>query len=181
MVHLGQIIAAIADILKSYDNERPIHRETFKPGIGPLPERYLCKRITEELNRSGIGGQDLKVQFSPTDHPDLAIAITGSEEASWALELKLARPYRDNGKREDAWLKRLLDPYVGNSLLSDARLLAGSDPMRSLDGDFQNKAVVVIGYEHDPPEADLDEIFAAVEILAQHLYGVTLDKAGGGG
>ena len=70
----------------------------------------------------------------------------------------------------------MLDLYVGNSLLSDVRLLSGSDPRRSLDGHFQNRAVVTIGYEHDPPEADLDEILAAIEILAQHLYGVTLGK-----
>ena len=34
---MRQIIEAIADILKSYNDERPTHRE-FKPGIGPLPE-----------------------------------------------------------------------------------------------------------------------------------------------
>ncbi len=72
MIDLRQIIEAIADILKSYNDERPTHRE-FKPGIGPLPEDRLCMTITAQLNTSRIGGQDVKVHFALMGHPDLAI------------------------------------------------------------------------------------------------------------
>lgn len=174
VINLEHIVVSIADILKDYDAESPSYRD-YEPGIGPLDEPRLCKRIAEQLSVKGLHGQEVKASFSRSSHPDLAIEFTDSRSENWALEIKLARPFGNNGKPSTPWLGRLLDPY-SRSLLIDARLLAGRDPKKSLEVPFRNKAVVAIGYEHDPPKVNLDKVFSAFEVLAQHLFRITLGE-----
>ena len=38
----ASLVGQIADLLKEYDRERPVHK-TFQPGIGPFGEPQLVK------------------------------------------------------------------------------------------------------------------------------------------
>jgi hypothetical protein len=76
--------------------------------------------------------------------PDLLI------EEHWALELKLARPFGDNGRAAENWSANLLHPYSGNtSLLGDCLKLKAMT--RS-----EQKGVIAIGYEHTPAQISLE-------------------------
>jgi len=38
----------------------------------------------------------------------------------WVIEVKIARPFGDNGKEAEAWSVNLLHPYAGNtSIIGD--------------------------------------------------------------
>jgi len=86
----------------------------------------------------------------------------------WAIEFKIARPYGDNGKEAESWSVNLLHPYPGNvSSVGDCyKLCELSGPER--------KAVVVIGYEHDPPRIRLTPLVDSFEIIAKHIAGMKL-------
>jgi hypothetical protein len=86
----------------------------------------------------------------------------------WALEFKIVRPFGDNGKLAENWSTNLLHPYEGNvSAIGDCFKLLG------LDG-LQRKAVVVIGYEHSPPQLSLDPLLAAFELVARNIARISL-------
>ena len=62
----------------------------------------------------------------------------------------------------------LLHPYAGNtSLLGDCLKL------RALHSK-ERKAVLAIGYEHDPPQVTLEPLWKGFELLATEVMGVTL-------
>jgi hypothetical protein len=65
---------------------------------------------------------------------------------AWAVEVKLARPFGDNGKPAERWSENLLYPYKGNtSSLGDC--------LKLLESEFtERKAILIIGYEHTPPK-----------------------------
>ena len=130
-MHLESVVSDIADVLKIIDAEA-IPFKSFQAGVGPYGEPQLAKLVAEHLNRSAK--YDLGVRTKRT--PDLLIV------GSWALEMKIARPFGDNGKLAENWSVNLLHPYGGNtSLLGDClKLLSHSCKER--------KAVVAIGYEH---------------------------------
>ena len=88
----------------------------------------------------------------------------------WAVEVKLARPFGDNGKPAERWSENLLYPYAGNtSSLGDCLKLLGSEfPER--------KAVLVIGYEHTPPVIPLEPAVRGFELLASHVLGLNLSS-----
>lgn len=48
-----EIVADIANLLKEFDSEKPIHKD-FQPGIGPFGEPQLIKEISNRLNRNNI-------------------------------------------------------------------------------------------------------------------------------
>ena len=86
----------------------------------------------------------------------------------WAVEFKIARPFGDNGKQAEDWSVNLLHPYAGNtSAIGDCLKL------RTLECK-ERKAVVVIGYEHDPPQIDLSPLISAFELVAQGVTGIRL-------
>jgi hypothetical protein len=96
--------------------------------------------------------------------PDLLI------KGHWALEFNIARPFGDNGRQAENWSVNLLHPYEGNvSAIGDClRLLGLSVPER--------KAVVVVGYEHTPPNIPLTPLLHAFEVVAAQVAGVKLDE-----
>lgn len=94
--------------------------------------------------------------------PDLLIA------RSWAVEIKIARPFGDNGKLAENWSLNLLHHYEGNtSLLGDCLKLRSC-------ARHEQKAVVVIGYEHDPPRVSLDPLIQAFEVIAREVLSIQL-------
>ncbi len=121
-----EIVKTIADILKEFDAEMPIHK-AFRPGIGPFGEPQIVSMIAKRLSAKGISAQTKRT-------PDLDI------QQQWAIEFKIVRPFGDNGKEAENWSVNMLHPYAGNvSLIGDAIKLSKLDT-------FPNKGLFVIGF-----------------------------------
>jgi hypothetical protein len=151
-----EIIRTIANILKGYDNEMPIHKK-YQPGIGPFGEPQLVKAIAERLSNQGIAALTKRM-------PDLEI------ESQWALEIKIVRPFGDNGREAENWSVNMLHPYEGNqSLVGDAIKLAALNS-------YSNKGLFVIGFEHDPARISLDPLVASFEVIAGQVMGIHLGQ-----
>jgi hypothetical protein len=88
----------------------------------------------------------------------------------WAIEVKLARPYGDNGLLAEHWSENILHPYPGNvSAIGDALKLASMPPEMS-------KAVVIYAFEHAQPLLDLEPAIRGFELLCETVAGVPLGR-----
>ena len=155
-MELTQFTNMIADILKEYDGEFPIHKN-FQSGIGPFGEPQLVQLIAERLSARGVSAETKRT-------PDMAV---GSETA---VEFKIARPFGDNGKPAENWSVNLLHPYEGNtSLVGDAMKLSG------LAG-YSQKVLFVIGYEHNPPKISLDPLFDSFEAIMKEVIRIGISE-----
>jgi hypothetical protein len=78
----------------------------------------------------------------------------------WAIEVKMARAFGDNGKLDDTYVKDVLSPYqADHSALSDVTKLRGSG--------FQcRKAILVYGFGYSG--RDLEPLLDALEVLARY-------------
>ena len=153
-MNLERVVNDIADAVKTIDTFG-VPFKSFQAGVGPYGEPQLVKLIAEHLNRLPQYAQRVKTKKTP----DLLIV------GFWALEIKIARPFGDNGKRAENWSVNLLHPYPGN-----ASLLGDCLKLRSLQCQEQ-KAVLAIGYEHDPPKISLEPLARSFEVIAtQVLY-----------
>jgi len=152
LMDLGEVVTDIADALVSIDASRVPHR-SFQPGVGPYGEPQLVKLIAAFLN----GRPEYHGKVCTRRTPDLIIPD------EWALEFKIARPYGDNGKEAENWSVNLLHPYPGNiSAVGDCLKLA-------VWSGLERRAVVVIGYEHIPPQIDLEPLLRAFEVIAEQV------------
>jgi hypothetical protein len=151
-----EIVELIADILKQFDDERPVHKN-FRPGIGPFGEAQIVTEIAKRLSSHGIPAQTKRT-------PDLEI------RSEWALEFKIVRPFGDNGREAENWSVNLLHPYPGNvSLIGDAiKLMALNN--------YRHKALFVIGYEHDPPRISLDPLISSFETISREVMTIRLSE-----
>ena len=158
-MNLKRVVNDIADALKTIDTSG-VPCKLFQAGVGPYGEPQLVKLIAENLNRSPGYAQRVKTLRTP----DLLIA------GFWALEIKIARPFGDNAKRAENWSVNLLHPYPGNtSLLGDCLKL------RSLQCQEQ-KAVLAIGYEHEPPQISLEPLARSFEVIATQVLSIRLGE-----
>jgi Phage integrase family len=80
----------------------------------------------------------------------------------WAIEVKMLRPYRDNGEPEPAWTKDILSPFArDNSAVTDIFKLLHS-------GFSEKKGVVIYGLAKvADPDIQLDVAIAAFEAVAR--------------
>ena len=150
-MELDNIVCDIADVLKDFDSEKPVHKR-FNPGIGPFGEPQLVREISNRLNllRNGYETQTRRT-------PDLDI------NGEWAIEIKIVRPFGDNGNVAENWSVNLLHPYEGNtSLIGDALKL------RVIEG-FSRKAIFLIAYEHAVPKVDLNVLISSFELIIQKV------------
>jgi len=77
----------------------------------------------------------------------------------WAIEVKMARAFGDNGKLDDTYIKDILSPYESDhSALSDAAKLRESRFTCA-------KAILVYGFAYSG--RDLEPILHALEVLAR--------------
>jgi len=153
-MELAQIVSDVANVLKDFDSEKPIHKN-FSPGIGPFGEPQLVREISDRLNKLGYQSRTRRT-------PDLEI------NGEWAIEFKIVRPFGDNGDVAENWSVNMLHPYPGNtSLIGDAIKLEG------LDG-FSRKAVIVIGYEHAEAKISLDPLFYSFELIVTKVIGLNI-------
>jgi hypothetical protein len=132
----------------------------YQRGVGPYGEPQLVKLICEYLN--SLPTYTGRVRTRKT--PDLLIAD------SWAIEFKITRPFGDNGREAENWSVNLLHPYPGNvSTVGDClKLLELTGPER--------KAIIVIGYEHEPPVIDLTPLIRSFEVVAREIYSIELSR-----
>ncbi len=90
----------------------------------------------------------------------------------WAIEVKLARPYRDNGDVSPYWVKKVPSPYPDDypgsrSAVGDCLKLDKAD----LD---ERTALMVIGYEHDPPKIEVGTAIKSLELIVEVVQDVRL-------
>ncbi len=125
------IVQDIADALKGIDSSG-VPFKHYQPGVGPYAEVALLKQVAARFN--DIPGYSGCVSVRQRT-PDLLI------RRQWALEVKLARPFGDNGEPAEDWSVNLLHPYEGStSLLGDCLKLRGL-------ACSEQKGVVAIGYD----------------------------------
>ena len=165
-LNLAQFVTDFADALKVVDTQGPIGRSTtrtYQPGVGPLQEREAVRLVAAQLAMSpaysGIG---------PSRYPGLAQECDLVIPGEWAIEIKLARPFGDNGKPAEHWSENLVHPYPGNtSAVGDALKL------RAMSGQLA-KAVIVFGFEHKDAITALEPAIRAFELVAAEVAGVAL-------
>ena len=155
---LSTFVDDFADALAEVDRSG-LHHKQFRPGIGPFGESDAIRAALLELKTRYFHryGEAVIKRL-----PDLLIP------GSWALELKIIRPFGDNGKPAEHWSENVLHPYRGNtSSLGDClKLLEASLPVR--------KAVVIFGYEHSPAQIPLDPAISAFELIALNVLRIRL-------
>lgn len=156
-MELNELTRDFSDACVHVDALRTPFRN-FLPGVGPYGEPQLVKLIAASLN------EDPKYQGAVRTKrtPDLLVP------QEWAVEVKIARPYGDNGKEAEDWSVNLLHPYPGNvSSIGDCYKLSALQCK-------ERKAVIVIGYEHYPPRIDLSPLIAAFEVVVREVAKVRL-------
>jgi hypothetical protein len=156
-MELVEVVSDIASGLSALDAAGSRFRE-FQAGVGPFGEPQLVKHIAVYLNGLAKYGGSVQTKRCP----DLLIPN------EWAIEVKITRPYGDNGKEAENWSVNLLHPYRGNtSSIGDCyKLLGLTTPER--------RAVLVIGYEHAPPKIDLTPLVKSFESIANCVGGIKL-------
>src|SRR5262249_5190596 len=133
---------------------------TYQPGLGPHAENAAVRLVLEQLrgNSRYISlpmGQSLPYPGASRQSCDVWVA----EPPDWAIEVKMARFYGDNGKPDDTAIKDLLSPYESDrSALSDCLKLARS-------GFSCRKGLLVYGFEM--AERPLEPVIGALETLAR--------------
>lgn len=158
---LQMTVSDIADSLVRIDSSGVPHGtrgRTYLPGVGPYGEPQLLNKVAQILNSSSR----YRGKVETKRNPDLLI------RGSWGLEFKIVRPFGDNGREAENWSVNLLHPYEGNqSSLGDC--------LKLLDLSIrEQKAIVVIGYEHIPPLISLQPLVDSFEIIAKQIIKVEL-------
>ncbi|MEN6292039.1 MAG: hypothetical protein ABFD07_08525 [Methanobacterium sp.] len=156
LIEYRDIVITIADILKEFDTEKPVHK-AFQPGIGPFGEPQIVSTIAQRLSMKGIQAKTKRT-------PDLDI------QNQWLIEFKIVRPYGDNGKEAENWSVNMLHPYSGNvSLIGDAIKLTSLNSL-------SRKGLFVIGYEHNPARISLNPLLDSFEAIVRQVIGINLGK-----
>lgn len=157
-MELAALVEDIASALAAVDSERAVHKQ-FQAGIGPFGEADAVRAALARLKRTN---PELYGTAVTKRLPDLLIPH------EWAVELKVVRPFGDNGLPAEHWSENVLHPYQGNtSSLGDCLKLLSS-------GLAERKAIVVFGYEHTPPRVALEPALAGFELLARNLLHLQL-------
>jgi hypothetical protein len=157
-VSLKQVVNAFAEGLHTIDASGVAHK-AFQPGVGPYGEAEAVRHALQHMREHDPDrfGKALTKRL-----PDILIP----EE--WALELKIVRPFGDNGLPAEQWSENILHPYSGNtSSLGDCmKLLQSGLPER--------KGIIVFGYEHAQAVVPLDPAIRSFELLAAEVMQINL-------
>lgn len=135
-MQLAELVEDIANALCAVDASGRSHKQ-FRPGIGPFGEADAVRAALAWLKSS----KPEAYRSAATKRlPDLLIP------GQWAVELKIVRPFGDNGLPAEHWSENVLHPYAGNtSSLGDCLKLLSSQLV-------ERKAIVIFGYEHTPEQ-----------------------------
>ena len=164
-MELSILVTHFATALHEVDTTNPVGSSgRFKPGCGPLTESEVTSLILRRLREKDAIYEGAAAKRYPNGRTECDFVLPGK----WAVEVKLARPFGDNGKPAERWSENLLYPYPGNtSSLGDSLKLLGSEFR-------ERKAVLVIGYEHTPPKIPLEPAIRGFEVLASHVMSLNL-------
>lgn len=167
MIDIQDIVGDIAAAVKAIDARKPIGRSRrFRPGVGPLTESELTDLLAAELRSANAAYSKCGGMRYPQSSKACDLVVPGA----WALELKLARPFGDNGKPAERWSENVLYPYPGNTS-------SIGDCLKLLESGFsERKGVVVIGYEHVPAVIPIEPAIRGFEILAEQVAGIGLSS-----
>jgi hypothetical protein len=155
---LSEFVSEFADALAVVDATRVSHKQ-FHPGIGPFGEADAVRTALARLKKVSPNRYSNAVTKRL---PDLLIPH------EWAVELKIIRPFGDNGNPAEHWSENILHPYPGNtSSLGDCIKLLESSLL-------ERKAVVIFGYEHTPPVVSLETAVASFEHVAREVLSISL-------
>jgi hypothetical protein len=165
---LQKVIQDFAGALKKVDEQKPV-KGSYDPGIGPHPEEEAVSLALEKLKESF---PERYGEASPRPYPSSGRECDVVIPGHWAIEVKLARPYRDNGDVSPYWVKKVLSPYPDD--YPGSRSAVG-DCLKLASSDFEERrALLVIGYEHDPPKIEVDTAVEALELITEEVQGVRL-------
>jgi hypothetical protein len=155
---LKQIVDAFGEGLHAIDNSNVAHKR-FQPGVGPYGEAQAVRLALQHMREHQ---PDLFSEARTKLLPDVLIPD------KWALEVKIVRPFGDNGLPAEHWSENILHPYPGNtSSLGDCmKLLQSGLPER--------KGIIVFGYEHAQAVVPLDPAIRSFELLAGEIMQVKL-------
>jgi hypothetical protein len=98
-MELTQLTDDIADALMAIDRSL-IPFKQFQLGVGPYGEPQFVAAVTRRLGELPQYRGIVRTKRCP----DLLV------EGHWAVEVKLARPFGDNGKEAENWSVNLLHP-----------------------------------------------------------------------
>jgi hypothetical protein len=91
-MELDELITDVADALVTLDASGTAFKN-FQPGAGPYGEPQLVGSVARFLNtKTKYNGPAMTKRT-----PDLLIS------GQWAIEVKIARPFGDNGKEAENW------------------------------------------------------------------------------
>jgi hypothetical protein len=159
-VELSSLVEDFADALAAVDASKAAHKQ-FQPGIGPFGEADAVRAALAWLKHAK---PDQYGNAVTKRLPDLLIP------GQWAVELKIVRPFGDNGLSAEHWSENVLHPYSGNtSSLGDCMKLLAS----SLS---EHKAVVIFGFEHTPAQVAVEQAISGFELLARELLSLRLSS-----
>jgi hypothetical protein len=162
-MELLQIISDFAVGLKEADALSPQaissrSGKSYQPGIGPHAENAAVRLVVAQMQRLRPGNYE---SAQPIQYPGnrLQCDLGIGDPLEWAIEVKMARAFGDNGKLDDTYVKDILSPYdADHSALSD------SNKLRSSRFDCR-KAVLVYGFAYSGRE--LEPLLEALEVLAR--------------
>jgi hypothetical protein len=156
-MELSQLVTDIADAIAEFDASGTAFK-TFHTGAGPFGEPQLVRAVVDRLRERPLYRPGIVTRRTPD------VLVTGS----WALEVKIARPFGNDGKLAENWSVNLLHPYAGNvSAIGDClKLESWAGPER--------RASVVVGYEHTPPQVPLGPLFDSFEAICKTVVGLNI-------
>jgi hypothetical protein len=163
-VELRQIVSDFAMGLKDADALRPQaisfrSGKAYQPGIGPHGENAAVQLVLTQIRRLRPGSYE---SAGPVAYPDgrLQCDLGIGSPLEWAIEVKMARAFGDNGKLDDTYVKDILSPYESDhSALSDVKKLRSSSFGRQ-------KAILIYGFAYSGrPLAPLIEALEALMTL----------------
>jgi hypothetical protein len=167
-LELGEFVRDFARGLEVADAKRPQQagREgtgrMYAPGIGPHHENTAVQLTIAEMRilRPGVyeSARPIPYPSNPRSKCDLGIGL-GPE---WAIEVKMARGYGDNGKQDASYLKDLISPYP-----QDRSALTDSAKLRASRFNAAGARIAILVYGFDYIDRPLEP---AIELL-EHLLG----------
>ncbi len=162
------LVRDLAAAFKAVDESAPTGRSKtreYKSGIGPLTENEATTRAVSWLRATKPESYE-KARAMP--YPNSRQLCDIVIPAEWALELKLIRPFGDNGIEAEHWSENILHPYSGN-------VSAVGDAMKLQNSEFDERlGILIFGYEHKPPRVNLDVAVNCFEIICKQVLRIHL-------
>src|SRR5438128_2425708 len=101
---LKTVVNAFAEGLHAIDSSG-IPFRAFQPGVGPYGEAEAVRRALQHMREHDAD------QFSEVRDKQRSDILIPEK---WALEVKIIRPFGDNGRPAEHWSENILHPYPGN-------------------------------------------------------------------